>query len=52
MLFAFKLADIKVESSEAYLLKLGKNRSWDFEAVFIFCKSDVPISKVFIPIRK
>ena len=33
---AFKLADIKQESSEAYLLKLGKNLSWDFEVICIF----------------
>ena len=41
MLFAFKLADIKLESSEAYLLKLGKNLSWDFEVIFIFRKNEV-----------
>ena len=28
-----KLADVKLESSEAYLLKLGKNLSWDFEVI-------------------
>ena len=38
---AFKLADIKLESSEAYLLKLGKNLSWDFEVIFIFRKNEV-----------
>ena len=38
---AFKLADIKLESSEAYLLKLGKNVSWDFEVIFIFRKNGV-----------
>ena len=38
---AFKLADMKLESSEAYLLKLGKNLSWDFEVIFIFRKNDV-----------
>ena len=32
----FKLADIKVESSAAYLLKLGKNLSWDFELIYNF----------------
>ena len=37
---AFKLADIKLESSEVYLLKLGKNLSWDFEAIFIFRKNE------------
>ena len=38
---AFKLADIKLESSEAYLLKLGKNLSWNFEVIFIFRKTEV-----------
>ena len=38
---AFKRADIKLESSEAYLLKLGKNLSWDFEVIFIFRKNEV-----------
>ena len=38
---AFKLADIKLESSEAYLLELGKNLSWDFEVIFIFRKTEV-----------
>ena len=38
---AFKLADIKLESSEACLLKLGKNLSWDFEVIFIFLKNEV-----------
>ena len=38
----FKLADIKQESSEAYLLKLGKNcLSWDFEVIYIFRKNEV-----------
>ena len=32
---------MKLESSEAYLLKLGKNLSWDFEVIFIFRKNDV-----------
>ena len=32
---------MKQESSEAYLLKLGKNLSWDFEVIFIFRKNDV-----------
>ena len=27
-----------IESSEAYLLKLGKNLSWDFEVIYIVCK--------------
>ena len=38
---AFKLAEVKLESSEAYLLKLGKNLSWDFEVIFIFRKNEV-----------
>ena len=38
---AFKLADVKLESSEAYLLKLGKNLSWDFEVIYIFRKNAV-----------
>ena len=37
----FKLADIKLESSEAYLLKLGKNLSQDFQVIYIFCKNAV-----------
>ena len=40
-MIAFKLADIKPESSGAYLLKLRKNRSWDFEVIFIFRKNEV-----------
>ena len=36
---AFKLADVKLESAEAYLLKLGKNLSWDFEVIYIFLKN-------------
>ena len=42
-MIAFKLADIKLESSEAYLLKLGKNLLWDFEVIFIFHKNEVLI---------
>ena len=38
---AFELADIKLENYEAYLLKLGKNLSWDFEVIFIFRKNAV-----------
>ena len=38
---AFKLTDVKPESSEAYLLKLGKNLSWDFEVIYIFRKNAV-----------
>ena len=38
---AFKLADVKLESSEAYLLKLGENLSWDFEVIYIFRKNVV-----------
>ena len=30
-----------LESSEAYLLKLGKNLPWDFEVIFIFRKNEV-----------
>ena len=29
----FKLADIKLESAEAYLQKLGENLSQDFEVI-------------------
>ena len=37
MTIDFKLEDIKLESSEAYLLKLEKNLSQDFEVIdFIF----------------
>ena len=56
MTIAFKLADVKLESSEAYLLKLGKNLLWDFEIICIFRKNAVlyicPYLKVFIPTRK
>ena len=38
---AVKLADVKLESSEAYLLKLGENLSWDFKVIFIFRKNEV-----------
>ena len=38
---AFKLADVKLESSEVYLLKLGENMSWDFEVAYIFRKNAV-----------
>ena len=38
---AFRLADVKLESSDAYLLKLGKNMSWDFEVIYIFRKNAV-----------
>ena len=37
----FKLADIKLESSEAYLPKLEKNLSYGFEILDIFCKNAV-----------
>ena len=33
---AFKLADVKLESSEAHFLRLGENLSWDFEVIYIF----------------
>ena len=51
---AFKLAGVKLESSEAYLLKLWKNLSWDFEVVYIFRKNAVLdiCSKVFMSTRK
>ena len=35
------MADIKLESSEAYLPKLEKHLSQDFEIMDIFCKSEV-----------
>ena len=38
-LIAFRLADVKLESSEA--LKLGENLSWDFEVIYIFRKNAV-----------
>ena len=38
---AFKLADVNLESSEAYLLKLTKHLSWDFEVICIFSKNAV-----------
>ena len=37
----FKLADIKLDSSEAFLLKLKKNLSWGFEVIDIFGKNVV-----------
>ena len=37
----FKLADIKLESSEAYLLRLEKNLSYGFEVIDSFCKNSV-----------
>ena len=37
----FKLADIKVKSSEAYLLKSGKKSVWDLEVIYICCKNVV-----------
>ena len=36
--FDFKLADIELESSEGYLLKLEKNLSYCFETIDVFCK--------------
>jgi len=36
---AFKVADIKLENSKAYLLKCGKNLLWDFEVIYIFRKN-------------
>ena len=38
---AFKLTDVNLESSEAYLLKLTKHLSWDFEVICIFSKNAV-----------
>ena len=53
---ALKLAEVKLESSEAYLLKLGKNRlSWDFEGIHIFSKNVVlymPISQRFLYLQE
>ena len=37
----FKLADIKLESSEAYLPKVEKNLPQGFEIIDIFCKNAV-----------
>ena len=37
----FKLADTKLESSEAYLPKLEKNLSQGFEIVDIFCENEI-----------
>ena len=45
----FNLADMKLESSEAYLLKLGENLSWDFKVIYLFCTKNADISNVFIP---
>ena len=55
---AFKLADVKLESFEAYLLKLGKNLSQDFEVIqYIFRQKSgfkyMSMSqRFFIPTRK
>ena len=38
---AFTLGDVKLESSETYLLKLGENLSQDFKAIYIFSKNAV-----------
>ena len=38
---AFKRADVELQSSEACLLKLGKNLSRDFEVIYIFRKNAV-----------
>ena len=37
----FKLADTKLKSTEAYLLKLGKNLLQEFKVIYIFCKNVV-----------
>ena len=48
-------SDVNVESSEAYLLKLEKNLSRDFEAIYIFSKNVVSIyadiSKIFLNLQ-
>ena len=54
---AFKVADVKLESSKAYLLKLGKNLLWDFEVIYIFRKNAVlniimPISQRFLYLQE
>ena len=33
--------DFKLEGSNAYLMKLGKNLSWDFEVILFFCKNAI-----------
>lgn len=38
--FDFKLADIRLEGCEAYLLNLGENLSKDFEVILIVIFSD------------
>ena len=38
---ALRLADVKLESSEAYLLKVEKNLWWDFEVICILSKNVV-----------
>ena len=49
-------SDVKVESSKAYLLQLGKNLSRDFEATYIVSKNVVSIyadiSKVFLYLQE
>ena len=51
----FKLADIKLDSSESYLLKLGENLSKDFKVIYTFVKMRfliyADISDVFRPTR-
>ena len=50
----FKLADIKLESSETYLLKLGKNLSKEFKIIYTFAKCDfkyMPISLTFLDLQ-
>ena len=37
----FKLADIKLECSDAHLPKVEKNLSYGFEIIDIFCKNAV-----------
>ena len=52
---AFKLAEVKLETCDAYLLKLGKNLSWDFEVLWIFSKNValyMPISQRFLHLQE
>ena len=54
----FKIADIKLESSEAYLLKLEKNLSEGFKVIDINCKKNaifnqrMPISQRFLYLQE
>ena len=48
--------DKDLESSEAILLNVGKNLSWDFEVIYTVRKKrfsiEVDISNAFVPTRK